>query len=61
MERGSGSLNVSLSKEEMIIPISVFIFSPFCILPVANLLGIILLSVCVLSAFYLIYFCDNLS
>ena len=48
MERGSGSLNVSLSKEEMIIPISVFIFSPFCILPVANLLGIILLSVSVL-------------
>lgn len=52
---------MSLSEEEMIIPISVFIFSPFCILPVANLLGIILLSVCVLSAFYLIYFCDNLS
>lgn len=45
----------------MIIPISVFIFSPFCILLVANLLGIILLTSCVLSAFYLIYFSDNLS
>lgn len=52
---------MSLSEEEMIIPISVFIFSPFCILLVANLLGIILLTSCVLSAFYLIYFSDNLS